>query len=208
MEAAVSALDAEGVERLTLRGLAAELGSGVASLYWYASGKGELLDLATDAVLGEAIEVYGRQRTPESEPLENLRTFMLALFDQMMEHRWLALQLMESSPRLDNSLLTWELVGRELARMDLTRQQQFNASIMLVNFATAMGAEITVRPEPEGAAREEAMQEQIDEWRQGTDPERFPFIHSIMGEFENHDDRSQFLAGVDLMLSGIERQAG
>src|SRR4051812_20391644 len=48
---AVAILDEAGASALTFRSLAARLGGGVASIYWYVSSKDELLDRATDHVL-------------------------------------------------------------------------------------------------------------------------------------------------------------
>ncbi|KTR80701.1 TetR family transcriptional regulator, partial [Rothia kristinae] len=55
VDAAIGFLDREGAEKLTLRALAASLDSGVASLYWYASGKDELMAMVADEVLGRAL---------------------------------------------------------------------------------------------------------------------------------------------------------
>ncbi len=43
--------DAEGLEAASMRRIAAELGSGTASLYRYITKKDELLDLMSEAVL-------------------------------------------------------------------------------------------------------------------------------------------------------------
>ena len=47
--AAVALLDAQGVNGLTMRGLAERLGSGVMSLYWHVDSKEAVFDLALDA---------------------------------------------------------------------------------------------------------------------------------------------------------------
>jgi AcrR family transcriptional regulator len=54
VRAAVALLDAEGLERVSMRRVAAELGVTVGALYWYVATKDELLELALDDVLGEA----------------------------------------------------------------------------------------------------------------------------------------------------------
>ncbi len=51
--AAVRIADAEGVEAVSMRRVAAEVGSGTMSLYRYVSRKDDLLDLMVDAVMGE-----------------------------------------------------------------------------------------------------------------------------------------------------------
>jgi AcrR family transcriptional regulator len=51
--AAVRVADADGVESVSMRRVAAEVGSGTMSLYRYVSSKDDLLDLMVDAVMGE-----------------------------------------------------------------------------------------------------------------------------------------------------------
>jgi len=48
---AVGMLDANGLNGLTMRGLAEALGSGVMSLYWHVQNKDDVFDLALDTVL-------------------------------------------------------------------------------------------------------------------------------------------------------------
>jgi AcrR family transcriptional regulator len=53
VSAAVRLADAEGLAALSMRRVAAELGVGTMSLYTHVPGKGELVDLMLDGVLGE-----------------------------------------------------------------------------------------------------------------------------------------------------------
>lgn len=229
LEAAISTLDREGAEKLTLRGLAAELQSGAASLYWYASGKEELMDLAANELLGRALAAEERLRRrsedaprefsgyvplapdPQTSPVSadallNLRRMLLCLIVEMLEHRWLAQQLLKAGPDQENSLMYWEKIGQQLQRMELNPTQQFHASLALVNYASGMGAEVAQREVPESEDEEkELFAEQVEEWTH-SDPKKFPFVHSILEEFRNHDDRSELVAGLDLLLLGLERQ--
>ena len=50
MEAAVRVADAEGLDAVSMRRIATELGTGTMSLYRYVPGKAELLDLMLDRV--------------------------------------------------------------------------------------------------------------------------------------------------------------
>lgn len=228
MEAAIAALDRDGAEKLTLRSLAAELNSGVASLYWYASGKDDLMAVVADEVLGRALAEYQRlvrkgrvapedfakfplpaadQRTSAAtaSALTELRTLSLCLFAQMLRHRWLAGQLIQAGPDKPNALRTWEATGQILQRMELTTAQQFHASLSITNYASGMGAEISQRQDQREAEDAEQMfREQLERWDHASTQE-FPFVHSVLGEFRRHDDRSEFVAGLELLLSGIER---
>jgi hypothetical protein len=40
-------------------------------------------------------------------------------------------------------------------------------------------------------------------WSQ-LDPHEYPFTRSIAGQLRGHDDRVDFLAGIDLILRGID----
>jgi AcrR family transcriptional regulator len=53
--AALRIADAEGIEAVSMRRVAATLGVGTMSLYHYVQTKDELLDLMTDAMMGEAL---------------------------------------------------------------------------------------------------------------------------------------------------------
>ena len=61
METALSILDAEGLDSLSMRRIAEDLDTGAASLYWHVGSKDGLLDLLFDHVIGE-------QEVPSPEP--------------------------------------------------------------------------------------------------------------------------------------------
>lgn len=229
IEAAIATLDAVGSEKVTLRGLAAQLDSGVASLYWYASGKDELMAIVADELLGRALDETDRliaadesappvfsdypgfepdqaTSTATVEALSDVRRLVLCLFVQMIEHRWLAGQLIKAGPDEPNSLTYWERIGQALQRTELDLTSQFHASLAVVNYASGMGAEVS-----QGAIDREAMDdtdaefaEQIDRWASFNE-EEYPFVHSVLGEFAKFDEKSEFVMGLDLVLSGIER---
>ncbi|MEV7403750.1 TetR/AcrR family transcriptional regulator C-terminal domain-containing protein [Streptomyces sp. NPDC091267] len=83
--AAVALADTEGIDAVTMRRVAAEVGAGVMSLYSYAPDKETLLDLMIDHVTGEL---------PASAPLTgDWRTDLKAVGhlqrDHMLRHPWL-----------------------------------------------------------------------------------------------------------------------
>ena len=61
VEAALVLLERDGLQGLSMRRLAQELGAGAASLYWHVSDKEELLSLLLDRIVGEA-------ELPEPDP--------------------------------------------------------------------------------------------------------------------------------------------
>ena len=86
VRSALELLDAEGTEGLSMRRLAAKLGSGATSLYWYVANKDELLDLVLDEVMGEV---------PPTAPTggdwrDEARAVVHALRDTILRHPWLS----------------------------------------------------------------------------------------------------------------------
>jgi len=53
VDAALALLERDGLQGLSMRRLAQELGTGAASLYWHIGSKDELLDLVLDRAIGE-----------------------------------------------------------------------------------------------------------------------------------------------------------
>ena len=139
-----------------------------------------------------SLSVFAHLPAPEPDPrtsartreaLVDLRRLCLCLFAQMLEHLWLAEQLVHAGPDEENALRTWECTGQILQRMELSTSQQFHASMAVSNYASGMG----------------------ERWDHAS-AQDFPFLHSVLGEFRRHDDRAEYAAGLDLLLSGIERQ--
>ena len=84
--AAVRLADTHGIEALSMRALAAQLGVGAASFYRYVASKDELIDLMVDAVMGTVqFEVRGDWR-------EDLRSFARGLKATILRHPWLAIE--------------------------------------------------------------------------------------------------------------------
>jgi AcrR family transcriptional regulator len=83
--AAVRLADAEGIEAVSMRALAVELGVGAASLYRYVARKDELIELMVDAMTGNDLqfEVSGEWRA-------DLRSFAHGLRAMTLRHPWMA----------------------------------------------------------------------------------------------------------------------
>ncbi|WP_182899426.1 TetR/AcrR family transcriptional regulator [Microbispora sp. H10830] len=77
--AAVAVADAEGLDAVSMRRVAAELGTGTTSLYRYLSSKDDLIDLMVDAVLNEHAppQPTGEWRADLRELAERTRALML-----------------------------------------------------------------------------------------------------------------------------------
>src|SRR5262252_3721695 len=79
VRAALDLLDEVGLGGLSMRGLADRLGVRAASLYWHLRDKEQLLDLLSEAILGEVPEPAGGPWRPALEGLaQSYRRVLLA----------------------------------------------------------------------------------------------------------------------------------
>lgn len=210
LTAAVALLDEAGAPALTLRALAARLGTGVGSIYWYVSGKDELLDRAIDHVLGGVLAAVEGQRR-SGDPIDDLRTMAVTLFDAIVDRPWLGGYFMRNIVDRGNSLRLYEELGRQTLRLDLTPKQRFHAVSAVVGVVVGSAVDMGQEPPEEvldGAVdRVEFLGRYASTWRE-FDAEEFPFLHDIVDEFDGHDDKEQFLAALELTLAGLRLQAG
>ncbi|MBR7837792.1 TetR/AcrR family transcriptional regulator [Actinospica durhamensis] len=210
LNATVELLDEAGEPALTLRALATRLGTGVGSIYWYVSGKDELIDRAIEHVLGGVLnEVEGQTGT--GDPIDDLRVMAVTLFDAIADRPWLGARFMRNIDVQGNSLRLYEKLGQVALRLELTPLQRFHAVSAVVGVVASNGADMGQEP-PQAVVdgsvtREEFFGHHAAAWR-ALDPEEYPFVHDIVDEFEGHDDREQFLAALELTLAGLRLEAG
>jgi TetR/AcrR family tetracycline transcriptional repressor len=82
IEAAFTTLEAEGLDKLTLRGVARTLGSHLNSVSWYVKTKQTLIETMADHIVGSVDVTH----LPD-EPIERARTVATRYRDAMLAHR-------------------------------------------------------------------------------------------------------------------------
>jgi AcrR family transcriptional regulator len=196
--AAVELLDAAGESGLTVRALAARLRTGAGAIYWHVANKSELLNAATDAVLTSAL-------TPATDetPQDAIRALGLAAFDAIDAHPWAGTSL-SRVPSPPSLLRIFERIGRQLQALGVPPEAQFDAVTALLNYILGVAGQnaANARAQAPGRNRREFLSTVSAAWA-NLDAEEFPFVRGIAGRLTGHDDRAQFLAGVDLILAGI-----
>jgi AcrR family transcriptional regulator len=207
---AVALLDEAGAPALTFRALAQRLGGGVASIYWYVASKDELLDCATDHVIGTVLaDIEGL--TGSDDPIDDLREMAVTLFHAIVDRPWLSAYFMRNTGVQNNSLRLYERLGQQTLRLDLNAHQRFHAVSAIVGVVVGSAIDLGQEPPQEvldGAAdRNEILGRYAKAWRQ-LDPGSFPFVHEIVDEFDGHDDVDQFRSALELTLTGLRLQAG
>ncbi|GEE03867.1 TetR family transcriptional regulator [Gordonia spumicola] len=206
---AVAILDESGEAALTFRSLAARLGGGVASIYWYVQNKDELLDRATDHVLGDVLAVTD-EFVDSDDPIADVRRVGVALFDTVADRPWLGGYLMRDTGVQPNGLRLYETIGRHVMRLGLPPRETFHAVSAILGFVIGTATDLGQQPPKEvldGTMSGEAYLKRFaDQWR-ALDPAEYPYVHYIVDEFDGHDDRDQFAAGLDLLLAGLRLES-
>jgi AcrR family transcriptional regulator len=199
---AVDLADAEGIDALSMRRIATELGSGTTSLYRHIAGKDELIELMVDAV-------YGEPPTPPG-PCDDWRAGLAAVARSfrasLLRHPWLAQQASRRAAlgpnviaRLDHALAVVDRFTH-----DATRANMIVSAVNTYVLGSA-AAELADRE----AQRCTGMTE--DEWRAsvGTyvrhvvESGRYPHFNRRILDAEDPDADTRFEFGLDCLLSGI-----
>lgn len=207
LDAAVALLDESGESGLTFRSLAARLGGGVASIYWYVSNRDELLDRATDRVLAD-VSAGVAGAAGQGDPIDELRTLALNLFEVIQQHPWTSGYIMREPAVQGNALRLYERLGEQVMRLGLPPRETFHAVSAVFGFVIGAAIDLGQKP-PESVTegdmdRAEFLANYAERWR-SMDVEEFPYLHYVVAEFAGHDDDDQFRAGLDILLAGLRR---
>lgn len=205
MAAAVELLDEAGEGGLTFRALTERLATGPGAIYWHVANKGELLDAATEAVLTAALatEPAGSADSPQAR----IRAVALGLFDAIDEHPWLATQLaaqLSHSPWGSVTPRIFERIGRQVSALGVPETDWFTVASALVHHILGAAGQNAANGRVVGSAAErgEFLAAASKAWEE-LDPADYPFLRAVAEQMREHDDREQFLAGIDLVLTGI-----
>ncbi len=205
VEAAVELLDATGAGGLTFRTLTERLATGPGAIYWHVANKDELLAAATDTVVAAALAIAPAE-TPGAAQ-DEIRAIALGLFDAIDEHPWLGTQLamqLARSPWGSMTRRIYESIGRRVRALGVPEGSWFTATSALVNYilgAAGQNAENS-RVGEQHPDRGEFLDDAAAAWAE-LDPDDYPFLRSIADQLRGHDDREQFLAGIDFLLTGV-----
>jgi AcrR family transcriptional regulator len=155
----------------------------------------------------------GGSRGPRERPEDRIRAVALGLYDAATEHSWLASRLAAQLTREPWGAVTpriFESMGRPLRDLGVPRGDWFTTTSTLVHYvlgATSQNAQAAddvpgdAPPDTE-EVRAAFLDTASRAWRD-LDPEEYPFLHDIADQMRAHEDRAQFLAGVDLILAGV-----
>jgi AcrR family transcriptional regulator len=201
VKAATGILDAEGEDALTLRALTVRLNTGYGAIYHHVADRSDLLAAATDDVIADVVSGLAAG----AEPQPALRAIALGLFDAIDAHPWVGAQL-NREPWRPALLDLYEAISGHLQALNVPEPAVPDSAGVLVNYILGVAGQNAANARALASSqldRSAFLAAVADRWAQ-LDPARYPSVYRARAHLREHDDRQQFLAGVDLILAGIE----
>ncbi len=197
---AVTLADTQGIEAVSMRALAVELGVGAASLYRYVARKDELLDLMVDAVMGNDLhfQIRGEWRA-------DLRSVARGLRAMILRHPWMAVQGTgrrnlgpNTARRYEQVLGAIDGLGLEIDEM-LVMVETLDAFVRGRTLEDLSDQEAVRRS---GLSQEEWMQTQTPYVQSLIDSGRYPVLTRVVLDARSPHDPNRLEHGFDV---GLER---
>jgi AcrR family transcriptional regulator len=199
VETAIEILDTDGESALTFRALTTRLATGAGAIYHHVASKDELLAAATDHVIaGVMTEVVGGVA-----PRDAIRAITLGVFDAIDAHPWVGTQL-SREPWQFAIMQILESVGEQLQVLGVPGPAQFDCASAIANYVLGLAGQYAAaaRLIAQETDRSAFLATIAARWAR-LDPARYPFVRQVAAQLPGHDDREQFLAGINLILAGI-----
>lgn len=206
IDAAIDLLDTAGEGGLTFRALAARLATGAGAIYWHVADKDDLFTAASDAIVARAMDAVLQCETPQA----GIRAVALAMFEAMDAHPWLGSALSRAPGQLPTVRIL-ERLGRQVDALGVPQDQQWLAACTLLNYLLGVSGQNAANAaiaREKGLERAHFLDTMAGAWSR-LDAQAFPFARKVAGQLRTHDDREDFLTGIDLIVHGMQAlQAG
>ena|SRR5437773_6295652 len=199
VRAAVALLDEVGLDELTMRRLADQLGVKAASLYRHVRNKNELLALLGDEISGEIplVRPSGTWRDQLIEMAWNVRRGLLA-------HRDAARLLAMTPPMGPRRLSHIEAVLRTLRTAGLSRRDAARAAYHCNNFVTEFAADEARFTAFAPRAGRRKIFEQARRQFKALPRDEYPTIVELADDLTEDDPDKLFQFGLEIWLRGLE----
>ncbi len=222
VDAAIRLLDAEGLDALSMRRIADELGTGAASLYWHVGSKDGLLDLIFDKLIGEVT-------IPDPEPgrwCEQLKDVARSQRAASLRHPYVVRISIGRIPMGPNALRYSERVLAILASGGLPPKLAVQGSHLLISTVngftldeTGVGDDPTddatargdVNQGPDVAVRAYRGSHHpasiVRDYMASLPPRAFPNLVAMADEYSHADPDERFELLIDIFVDGLARRA-
>lgn len=200
IDAAIELLDTSGEGGLTVRALSERLATGPGAIYWHIASKGDLLTDACDTIIARTMNSSSVRAAPEAA----IRILALGIFDAIDAHPWVGSAL-SRTPRQLPVVRIAEGIAHQVSVLGVSDEMRWATVSVLLNYILGVATRNAgngQRTRTRRVQRSNFLEAVSTMWAQ-LDPDEFPFARSVAEKPRAHDDRVDFLTGIDLILSGI-----
>lgn len=198
--AAIELLDGGGEASLTFRSLSDKLATGPGAIYGHIANREDLLAAACDAVFVRSVDLT----RDGDEPAGTVRALALAMFDTIDAHPWIGTALTWSGGQL-TLVRVLERLGRQVCALGVPAENRWAAVSALLNYILGVGGQNASNGQQGrrlGIERSAVLGAVAASWAQ-LDAHAYPFVRGVAAHMHAHDDRMDFLVGIDLILAGL-----
>ena len=205
VDTAMAILDREGMDSLSMRRIATELGTGAASLYAYVSNKEELQELLLERVLSSV----PHEPPDPSRWADQLRELCRQTVGALIAHNGIArVALATIVPTGEASFEQAEAMLGLLRASGLPDPLVASAFDALSLYCTAFAVEANAMLSGEFSEVEIAERNrQLGEYMAALPPDRFPSLLAMGPLIGAGDGEQRFLAAINLIIAGIQHLA-
>lgn len=204
VQAALRLADSEGIQAVTIRRLASDLGVTPMALYWHFHNKDELLD----GMVGGIFEQVDLSVEAAATWPEQLRALLSSMLDVLRVHPATAPLLSTRSSTSESTLRATE------AMLDILRRGGFSPTEATQVARHALSTLTSLVSGVSGTVLREESVELLDAQRRAwlflasLPPDRYPRLVEAAGPLSQCEDPDgSFAFGLDLLLAGIEAMA-
>jgi AcrR family transcriptional regulator len=206
LEAALRVLEREGMDGLSMRRVAEELGTGAASLYWHVRNKDELLQLVFERLSAEVV-LPPPDPSCWQEQLRELGRQLRAVAHQRRDFARLSLGRIPAGPTLVRFA---EWLYELLTPIGIPDRVIAYVGDLMSLYVGAYTFEESLGPmSPTGEALSpEQIGEMFRDYLRSLPADQFPHVHRAAGDLFGGDADERFEFGLDVIIKGIEAYAG
>jgi AcrR family transcriptional regulator len=202
VDAAFRVLDREGLDALSMRRLAQELGTGAASLYWHVRDKDELIDLLLERAIGELSPPGPPDPDRWQEQVKDFARASRALFAR---HRDLARASLGRVPFGPSLVVVVESTLAILKAGGVPDRIAAYAGDLLALYVAATSYEesLGLRSPSGDDVTPEEMTQMFTSYLGGLPQEAFPHIHAMLGHLVGGGPDERFELGLEVIVAGL-----
>ncbi|MBB3039406.1 TetR/AcrR family transcriptional regulator [Hoyosella altamirensis] len=206
IQAAISVAAAEGVDAVSMKRVATELGTGPMSLYRHIASKDDLLNLMVDTACGPP---EANLPSVDDTWRTGITRWAWTLRQRYQENLWAMSVPVTGAPVAPNSVRWMEAGLQCLAKSSLSESEQVSGILLISSFIrseTTLTAQLGAAMQQAGTA--DVLAGYADTLRRVTTPTDFPALTRVLaaGVFDANDDEPDFdfRFGLERILDGIE----